>query len=151
MALNRLSRKTLNFLLLVAIFAATTFWILQFSSPNQTDTPVVAVPTSDRAARTQVMDVAPIAALFGSRGAPAVSSSNISIAGVIAEGGRGKGVALLSVDNRPAMAFRVGDRVTDQTTLRQVKANGVVIESGGIAREILLPAREPPSGIEAAK
>ena len=151
MALTRFSRRTLNFLLLVAIFAATTFWILQFSSPNQTDEPVVAVPTSDRAARTQVMDVAPIAALFGSREAPATSSSNIAIVGVIAEGGRSKGVALLSVDNRPAMAFRAGDRISDQTTLREVKANGVVIESGGIAREILLPAREPPSGIEAAK
>lgn len=151
MALKRFSRRTLNFLLLVAIFAATTFWILQFSSPNQTDGPVVAVPTSDRAARTQVMDVAPIAALFGSREAPATYSANIAIAGVIAEGGRGKGVALLSVNDRPAMAFRVGDRVSDQTTLREVKANGVVIESGGIAREILLPAREPPSGIDAAK
>ena len=151
MALKRFSKRTLNSLLLLAIFAATTFWILQFSSPNDTEGLVVPVPTSDRAARTQIMDIAPIAALFGSRGAPAASSANIAIAGVIAEGGKGKGVALLSVNDGPAMAFRVGDRVSDRTTLREVKANGVVIESGGVAREILLPAREPPSGIEAAK
>jgi hypothetical protein len=150
-ALTRFSTRTLNFMLLVAIFAATTFWILQFSSSNQTDGPVVAVPTSDRAARNQVMDVAPIAALFGSREAPAAFSADITIAGVIAEGGKGQGVALLSVNNLPAMAFRAGDRISDQTTLREVKANGVVIENGGIAREILLPAREPPSGIEPAK
>jgi len=150
-ALKGFSRTTLNFLLLVGIVAATTFWILQFSSPIQTDGPIVAVPTSDRAARTQVMDVAPIAALFGSREVPVASSANVTVVGVIAEGGRGKGVALLSVNDLPAMAFRAGDRVSDQTTLRDVKANGVVIESGGIAREILLPAREPPSGIEAVK
>ena len=151
MALKGLSRTTLNFLLLVGIVAATTFWILQFSSPNQTDGPIVAVPTSDRAARTQVMDVAPIAALFGSREVPVASSANVAVVGVIAEGGQGKGVALLSVNDLPAMAFRAGDQVSDQATLREVKANGVVIESGGIAREILLPAREPPSGIEAVK
>ena len=150
MELKRVSRRTLNFLLLVAIVAATTFWILQFTSPNQSEEPVVAVPTSDRAARTQVLDVAPIAALFGSREVPAASSANITVAGVIAEGGRGRGVALLSVDSLPAMAFRAGDQVSDQTTLKEVKANGVVIESGGITREVLLPAREPPSGIEVA-
>ena len=151
MALTKFSGRALNFLLLVAICAATTFWFLQFSTPNQTDGPVVAVPTSDRAARTQVMDVAPIAALFGSREVPAASSANIAIAGVIAEGGRGKGIALLSVNDLPAMAFRVGDRISDRAMLREVKANGVVIESGGVEREILLPAREPPSGIGIAK
>jgi len=144
------SGKALNLLLLVAIAAAVTFWILQFSSPGSVDEVVVAVPTADRAARTQVMDIAPIARLFGS-GEMAMPSSNIAVVGVIDQGGRNKGVALLSVDNRPAMAFRAGEPVSGDLTLKQVKENGVIVESNGMTREILLPARQPPFGIEPAQ
>jgi general secretion pathway protein C len=145
--LTRFSKKTVNLILVIAIAAVSTYWILQFSAPSVTDERVVPIPTADRAARTQIMNVTPIAQSFGSSGAT-VAASNISVIGVIAQGGKDQGVALLSVDNRPAMAFRAGETVTGETILAQVNSNGVVLEGGGVQRAILLPARQPPSGIE---
>lgn len=140
-------RRALNVLLLVAVAATATYWILQLASRTNMEETVVAVPTADRAARTQAMSVAPVARLFGS-GEVSLVSSNISVVGVIAQGGKDKGVALLSVDNGPAMAFKAGERINDAAALKQVKANGVVIERNGSAIELSLPARQPPSGIE---
>lgn len=145
--LTRFSRSTLNLILLVAIAAVLTYWVLQFSSPSVTDEKVVPVPTADRAARTQIMNVTPIARLFGSSG-PVVTASNIEVVGVIAQGGKNEGVALLSVDNQPAMAFKAGEKISGETVLSQVNGNGVTLDNGGVRREILLPARQPPSGIE---
>lgn len=146
--LNRLSGRTVNLILLIAIAAALTYWILQFSAPSKTEETIVPVPTADRAARTEIMNVAPIARLFGSS-APSVTASDIVVVGVIAQGGKNEGVALLSVNNQPAMAFRAGEIVSSETILSEVKANGVILDRGGIRREISLPARQPPSGIEA--
>ena len=101
--LTRFSRKTVNLILLITIAAVLTYWILQFSAPSETDERVVPVPTADRAARTQIMNVTPIARLFGSSG-PSVTTSNIEVVGVIAQGGKNEGVALLSVNDQPAMA-----------------------------------------------
>ncbi|UCH49327.1 MAG: hypothetical protein JSU95_05955 [Betaproteobacteria bacterium] len=145
--LTRFSRKTVNLILLIAIAAVLTYWILQFSGPSETDERIVPVPTADRAARTQIMSVTPIARLFGSSG-PSVTTSNISVVGVIAQGGKDKGVALLSVNDQPAMAFKAGETVSGGTTLSQVTSNGVVLDNGGVRQEISLPARQPPSGIE---
>jgi general secretion pathway protein C len=140
-------RKALNLLLLVVIFATATYWVLQLTSATDRGETVVAVPTADRAARTQAMNVAPIARLFGSSEVSSVSS-NIAVVGVIAQGGKNQGVALLSVDSGPAMAFKAGQRIDDGSALKRVNANGVVIERNGSALELLLPARQPPSGIE---
>ena len=60
------SRSNLNLLLTLAIAAMITYWVLQFSSQNVTDESVVAIATSDHVARTQPLDTAPIAGLFGS-------------------------------------------------------------------------------------
>ncbi len=145
--LSRLSGRTVNLILLIAIAAMLTYWILQFSVPSETEETVVSVPTADRAARTEIMNVTPIARLFGSS-EPTVTASNIMVVGVIAQGGENEGVALLSVDNQPAMAYRAGEVVSAETILSQVNANGVILDGGGIRREISLPARQPPSGIE---
>jgi hypothetical protein len=145
--LTRFSRKSVNLILLIAIAGVLTYWILQFSGPSETDERVVPVPTADRAARTQIMNVTPIARLFGSSG-PSVTTSKIVVVGVIAQGGKNEGVALLSVDNQPAMAFRAGETISGETILSQVNGNGVILDSGGVRQEISLPARQPPSGIE---
>ncbi len=141
-------QRMLNLTLLVAIAAAITYWVLQFATPNDAQEKLVAVPTADRSPRTQAMNIAPIAGLFGSSVAATSSASNIVVVGVIAEGGKSEGVALLSVDNQPAMAFKAGQAITGDFSLQRVTENGVVVEIGGISREILLPARQPPPGID---
>lgn len=72
----------------------------------------------------------------------------VRVAGVIAQGGKNQGVALLSIDERPAMAYKAGETLGGDAILKHVRANGVVIDQDGALREVLLPARDPPSGIE---
>jgi general secretion pathway protein C len=143
-------QRMLNLLLLIAIAASATYWVIQFASPPRTQERLVAVPTTDRSARTQTMDIAPIAGMFGSS-AVSTTATNITVVGVIAPGGENEGVALLSVDDLPAMAFRVGDLIGGTHALQRVTSNGVIIEQGGIIREVLLPARQPPTGISPAE
>lgn len=141
-------QKLLNLLLLAAIAAASAYWVLQFATPQEAQEALVAVPTADRSPRTQAMDIAPIAGMFGSSVASMTAASNIVVVGVIAEGGKSEGVALLSIDNQPAMAFKAGQAINDDSSLQRVTENGVIIEVGGSAREIVLPARQPPLGID---
>ena len=75
----------------------------------------------------------------------------IEVIGVIAQGGRDEGVALLTVDGRPAMAFKAGENLGGDAELKRVTGTGVVIEQNGVSREILLPAREAPTGIETVR
>jgi len=124
-----------------------TYWVLQFSSQNATDESVVAVATSDRVARTQPLDTDPIAGLFGAS-ATGKAPSDIKLVGIIAQGGKGQGIALLSVGSQPAMAYRVGQPVDSDMTLATVNANYVVIESSNGLLELSLPERAPPTGIE---
>ena len=140
-------RSNLSLLLTLAIAAMITYWVLQFSSQNVTDESVVAVATSDHVARTQPLDTGPIAGLFGasSSGKPI---SEIKLVGVIAQGGKGQGVALLSISGRPAMAYRVGQSVNSDMTLATVNENYVVIENSDGLLELSLPERAPPTGIE---
>lgn len=144
--MTKSQQRILNLLLLIGIAATATYWVIQFATPLRTQEKLVVVPTTDRSARTQTMNVAPIAGLFGSS-AVSTTGTNITVVGVIAQGGENKGVALLSVDDQPAMSFKAGDLIGGTYALQRVTANGVVIEQGGIIREILLPARQPPSGI----
>jgi len=140
--------RLLNLLLLVAIAMVSTYWVLQFAAPKVPQESLVAVPIADRSPRTQAMNIAPIEGLFGSSVSGAPTASNIVVVGVIAEGGKNEGVALLSVDNQPAMAFKAGQAIDGDVSLQRVTENGVMIEMGGSVREILLPTRQPPSGID---
>lgn len=143
------SRSNLNLLLTLAIAAMITYWVLQFSSQNVADESVVAVATSDHVARTQPLDTAPIAGLFGASSS-GKAPSEIKLVGVIAQGGKGLGVALLSVGGGPAMAYRVGQLVHSNMTLATVNGSYVVIENSDGLLELSLPERAPPAGIEPA-
>lgn len=142
-------QRILILLLLIAIAATATFWALQIASVPRTQEQVLAVPTADRTPRTQTMNVAPIAGLFGSS-TLSTTVSNITVVGVISQGGESEGVALLSVDDQPAMAFRAGEPINESVSLRRVTTQGVIVEQGGSTRQILLPQRQPPSGIDPA-
>jgi hypothetical protein len=72
---------------------------------------------------------------------------NIRLLGVIAQGAKGKGIALLAVDGRPAAPVRAGETLAGGATLAEVRHDRVVVEREGAAREIRLPAKAAPSGI----
>jgi general secretion pathway protein C len=135
-----------NFLLALALAATATYWVLQLTSGRTPPEPLAAVPAGDRVARSQPLDTAGIAGLFGSTAAGA-TPARLRLAGVIAEGARGSGVALLSVDGQPPIAYRAGDAIDTQMTLAEVHADRVVIRTEGGAQDIRLPERPVSDGI----
>jgi general secretion pathway protein C len=139
-----------NFLLAIALAATATYWVLQLATRPSPPEPVVAMPAGDRVARSQPQDTTSIAGLFASVSAGG-SPGRVRLAGVIAEGARGSGVALLSVDGQPPIAYRAGDAIDAQMTLAEVHADRVVIRTEGGAQDIRLPDAPVSGGIEPAR
>jgi general secretion pathway protein C len=139
----------INLCLLLALAAVCTYWALQFAAVRKLPQPLVAVASGDRVARTQPADTAAAASLFG--GTPAAGSSRIRLTGIIAEGGRGTGVALLSLDGQPAVAYRAGASIDEEMTLAEVHADKVVIRTAQGTRDVSMPERTPPDGITSVR
>ena len=129
--------------LAVVLVTSVTDWLLTFSARR---TPVEPVRVLDATAvePAQVTDVMPLANLFG---APSSSEvGGIRALGVMAEGGTGRGIAVLGVEGKPAKSYRSGDLVAPGVTLKEVKKDGVVISRAGVAQELRLikaPATPP--------
>src|SRR5262249_51669580 len=137
-----------NLALLLALAAVCTYWVLQLTGARRPQEPLVAVASGDRIARSEPVDTSAAAALFGSAGASA--TSRIRLTGIIAEGSKGAGVALLSLDGQPAVAYRAGESIDDDTRIMEVRRNGVVLRSAQGLRELTLPERPVPDGITSA-
>jgi hypothetical protein len=99
--------------------------------------------------RTQPIDTSAAAALFGA--AASAAPSRIRLTGIIAEGGKGIGVALLSLDGQPVVAYRVGEPIDGEMTLADVLSDRVVIRTAEGTREVLMPERAPPGGITSVR
>lgn len=134
-----------TFALVLALAASITGWILEFSARRTPAEPVRAISTGNPAARTQAADIAPIAGLFGARDGD--EAGDIRLVGVIAQGKSGEGIALLSVDSKPAVALRAGEDIRPGITLAEVRADRVVVNRAGVPQEIRLPGKPAPDGI----
>ena len=137
--------RACTFVLVLALAVTITGWALDFTARRTPSEPVRPVTVGNSAARTQAADIAPIAFLFGAL--PGADGSNIKLVGVIAQGKRGQGVALLAVDGRPALALRAGAEIAAGVTLAEVRADRVLISRSGAIQEIRLPAKPAPDGI----
>lgn len=145
------TRSALNLALLLGIAASGTWWTLPWIGAEAPAARVVAAPTSDPLERSQSVDMTATARLFGMAVAGPVAKPKTQLVGVIAQGGRGRGVALLTTDGQPAQAYRVGDAVTAARTLTAVRADGVTLTGTAGNEEIPLPAMAAPSGITPAR
>jgi general secretion pathway protein C len=139
----------LNLLLLAALAATCTYWVLQIASVQTLDEPIAAAPEAESVARAQPADMGPVARLFGASSAPA--PSRIRLSGVIAVGGKGAGVALLSMDGEPPIAYRAGEAIDAHLTLAEVRADRVLIRTQTGIQEVRLPERSAPAGIMPAR
>ena len=142
--MNRVSRLA-TFVLVLALAASITGWILEFSGRRVPSEPVRPISTGNPAARTQAADIAPIAGLFGAQGGD--EAGDIRLVGVIAQGKSGQGIALLSIDSKPAVALRAGEDIRPGITLAEVRADRVVVNRSGVPQEIRLPGKPVPDGI----
>ena len=137
--------RACTFVLVLALAVTITGWALDFTAQRTSSEPVRPVTVGNSAPRTQAADIAPIAFLFGAL--PGVDGSDIRLVGVIAQGKRGQGIALLAVDGRPALALRAGAEIAAGVTLAEVRADRVLVSRSGALQEIRLPAKPTPDGI----
>jgi len=137
--------RACTLVLVLALVATITGWALEFSARRTPSEPVRPIPVGDSAPRTQAADIAPVAYLFGAR--PGNDGSDIRLLGVIAQGARGRGIALLAVDGRPPIALRAGEEIAAGVALAEVRSDRVVVSRSGAVQEIRLPAKPAPDGI----
>jgi general secretion pathway protein C len=147
--MNLNSSFLVNTALLAAIAGVGTYWYLQWASVRAPREQLVAVPAGDRVARSTPLDTTSVARLFGP--AQTTTSTRLRLVGVIAEGGQGRGVALLSLDGQAPLAFRAGEAIDASSTLAEVGRDRVVVRSAAGIQEILMPERPPPTGIVPAR
>ena len=137
--------RAVTVVLAVVLVASVTDWLLTFSARR---TPAEPVRVLDAAAvePAQVSDMMPVAKLFG---AASSEVGGIRALGVMAEGGSGRGIAVLGVEGKPAKSYRSGDLVAPGVILKEVKKDGVVISRAGVAQELRITKASaiPPSPI----
>ena len=115
--------------------AAIAYWAMIMSAPRPLTAPVA---TEQRA----LARLEQAAMLFGAppkAGPGVMAASNLQVLGIVAAGRRG--VAIVSVDGKPGKPFAVGDAVTPGQTIAQVRADAVVIDTGGRRAELPSPTR----------
>jgi general secretion pathway protein C len=133
--------KRLPFILTVAAVAALSaslaYWGLQLFKPQQR--PIAAAPVAPAPAPS--LDAAK--GLFGGQIAVAVAS-NYQLKGVVAAGDGRDSAAIVSVDNKPAMALGVGREVVPGVTIKEVHPKYVLLSEGGVAKRIDLASDAGP-------
>jgi general secretion pathway protein C len=135
--------RAASVLLAVLLVASVTEWLLNFSA-RRTPAEPVRVLDASAVEPAQATDVMPVARLFGAGSAS--EAGGIRALGVMAEGGTGRGIAVLGVEGKPAKSYRSGDLVAPGVILKEVKKDGVVISRAGVAQELRIikaPATVP--------
>src|SRR5690606_13561608 len=127
-------------LAMFAMLCATiAYWALQLLAPA-----VPIAPTASLVDQRDAPDLVAAAKLFGMpvggrAGATAASVSNIQVLGVAASEVRGS--AVLVVDGKPPKAYMVGDKVSGDTLLVEVRSAAAVIERNGVRVDLVAPQR----------
>lgn len=134
----RLLPRIATLVLAIALAASVTEWALRFSARGGPTEPVRTLPAGELDPRTQTVDVAPLARVFGA--AAASGPSDIRALGVVAERG-GKAVAVLDVNGRPR-TFRAGDEISPGILVKEVRADGVVLSRSGELQELRVPVKQ---------
>ncbi|MEQ1881850.1 MAG: type II secretion system protein N [Burkholderiales bacterium] len=140
----------INLALLVALAAVVSYWVMQISAQRSPGEPLVSIPAGDSVTQNQPLDTISAASLFG----PSSSTQGpgrVVLIGIIGEGGKGSGVALLSVDGQPPVAYKVGESIQDDQELVAVHSDRVTIGGAGGNQEIRMPERAAPTGIESVR
>lgn len=152
--------SSLAALALSGVLGATlAWWALQLFAP-----PVAIAPPGSLADQHGAPDLSASARLFGEPAGARTASTpaamgEIRVLGVAASTLRGS--AVIAVDGKPARAYMVGDAITDDARLVEVRADHAVIEQHGTRIALVAPERPavdllwrgpmPPEGSEAAR
>ena len=140
-----------TFLLWALVAASAVFWGLRMSA-GPGAAPLAAAVTRAPAAADPVtvgrlLGASPAAAA-AAPAAPALAS-RLMLVGVVAGAASQKGVALISVDGKPAKPFRVGAAIDEGVVLQSVQGRRAVLTQSGDGQSVLT-LELPRSGADAA-
>ena len=132
---------TIAILALLAWLGARVFWHL---TAPATPEPAIAVDTDP----SRVAQAIAARHLFGEapeqgiKTVAAASATDAKLFGVVAPSRKGQaGIAIISIQGKPAVALREGDEIAAGVTLQRVLAKSVEISQGGVVRMLTLPER----------
>lgn len=150
---HRVTTRWLGFVAWAVVAAGAGAWALGLfepdSAPERSATADPAVlPGGDlpRMVRAELPPVAPVLA-------PATTADRFKLVGLVAPGltaqrmsaPASEGIALISVDGKPARAFSVGATVDGDTVLQQVSSYGATLGPRGGGAAVSLQVEVPPS------
>ena len=132
------------------VAASVVFWALRLGARGPS-APPYTLPVGDslpaRGDLSRLLGSAPAASAVAA--APEVSSRFrlVGVAAPLASAPQGFGIALLSIDGKPARPFRVGAHVDGELLLRSVAQRSAAFgpASGGTVFTLELPPRPPPA------
>jgi general secretion pathway protein C len=119
-------------LAVVLLSASLAYWGLQLFKPQQR---AIAAPPPPPPIGINV-DAAK--GLFGGQVVVA-AVSNYQLKGVVAARGEDS-AAIISVDNKPAVAIAIGKEVVPGVTVKEVHAKHVILSEGGVNKRVDLPS-----------
>jgi general secretion pathway protein C len=109
------------------VAATATYWILQINA-QQVPAPLPVAATF----KLQAVDTSSVAKVLGALAPQAETvvpaSSRFALKGVIS-GALGKEAALIAIDNKPAITFKVGSSVEEGLILQSASARKVILSA----------------------
>ncbi|HEY0885006.1 MAG TPA: type II secretion system protein N [Ramlibacter sp.] len=128
-----------TFLLWALVAASAVFWGLRMSARSgaapQASAVTRAPAAADPAAVARLLGASP-AATAAAPAAPALAS-RLMLVGVVAGAASQKGVALISVDGKPAKPYRVGASIEEGVVLQSVQGRRAVLAQSGDGQSVL--------------
>jgi general secretion pathway protein C len=119
-------------LAVVLLSASLAYWGLQLFKPQQR---AIAAPPPPP---PMGINVDAAKGLFGGQVVVA-AVSNYQLKGVVAARGEDS-AAIISVDNKPAVAIAIGKEVVPGVTIKEVHAKHVILSEGGVNKRLDLPS-----------
>lgn len=124
-----------SFLLFLALCASIAYWGMQMFKP--TARPVAPAPQTQAAA----INTTSAATLFGGKSGDAASNAgNFQLQGVVLASSLANTSVIMSVDGKPAQAFRGNQEIAPGVKVKEVHPGYVVLDDNGASRRVELPA-----------
>ena len=129
---QRLVLHTATLCVWVLVAATVTYWVLQINAQRAPTNLPMSAP-----AKNETIDTASVARMLGAiapkADAPVAASSRFALKGVVS-GALGQEAALIAIDNKPAMTFKVGNALEE----------GLILQSATPRRVSLAATRDGP-------
>lgn len=128
-----------GFIVFLLLCASVAYWAMQWFKPPARAMAAAPLPTD------YVPDLNAASGLFGGRMTVTVAS-NYQLKGVVVAGRPADSVAIIATDGKPAQAIAVNREVVQGVRVRQVFRQYVMLEEGGVAKRLDLPAEAKGQG-----